>query len=314
MTRALITPVLLCGLYLLAGCGAAHSTFAPAYSCEIVNRYPHDVNAFTQGLVYHGGYLYEGTGLNGLSSIRRVELTTGRVLQEYDLPWQYFGEGITIWQDRLIQLTWTSGIAFAYDRDSFELQSTFSYPTSGWGLTHDGARLIMSDGSSTLYFRAPDTFAEIGRIHVTDGGRPVRDLNELEFIRGELWANLWGQYRIARICLATGRIRSWIDISNLRSPVERLLAGSPNGIAYDADGDRIFLTGKNWPHVFEITVNMAVAPSCPALSSAKDVQHAPFAIQTGFAVGPCVGAARMEQKGATTDAAFIPARMVARTD
>lgn len=243
-------------LCLLAGCSAAQHPSAKVYLCEVVNTFPHDTNAFTQGLAYCDGELYEGTGLNGRSSIRRVELATGTVLQQHVLPWRYFGEGITLWGDKLIQLTWTSRIGFLYDRQSFRLLSNVSYPTKGWGLTHDDSRLIMSDGSSTLYFREPDTFAETGRIRVTDGGAPVRDLNELEFIRGEIWANVWRQYAIARISPVSGQVLSWIDISNLLSPLDRLLAGSPNGIAYDAKTDRIFLTGKRWPKVFEIRVSV----------------------------------------------------------
>lgn len=242
------------GLCVLAGCCAAQLSPAKVYRCEAVNTFPHDTNAFTQGLAYFDGELYEGTGLNGCSSIRRVELATGTVLQRHDLLWTYFGEGITLWGDKLIQLTWTSRTGFIYDRRSFRLLSSFSYPMEGWGLTHDDARLIMSDGSDTLYFRDPDTFAETGRIRVTDGGAPVSDLNELEFIRGEIWANVWQQYRIARISPTSGQVLSWIDISSLLSPLDRLLAGSPNGIAYDAGGDRIFVTGKRWPKLFEIRV------------------------------------------------------------
>jgi glutamine cyclotransferase len=220
----------------------------------MVNAFPHDSSAFTQGLAFCDGYLYEGTGLNGCSSIRRVDLATGKVLQKHDLPWKYFGEGITIWGDKLIQLTWTSHIGFIYDRRSFSQQSSFSYSTAGWGLTHDGARFILSDGSDALYFRDSNTFAERGRIHVTDGGVPVSDLNELEFVRGEIWANVWRQYRIARISPSSGQVLSWIDISGLLSALDRVLVGSPNGIAYDAAGDRIFVTGKRWPTVFEIRV------------------------------------------------------------
>jgi len=242
-------------LCLLAGCSAGQVPSAKVYRCEVVSTFRHDTNAFTQGLAYCDGELYEGTGLNGCSSIRRVELATGKVLQQHDLPWRYFGEGITFWRDKLIQLTWTSGTAFVYDRRSFRLLTTLSYPTKGWGLTHDDTRLIMSDGSARLYFREPDTFVETGRIRVTDGGAPVSNLNELEFIRGEIWANIWGRYAIARISPASGQVLSWIDISALMSPLDRLLAGSPNGIAYDAQTDRIFITGKRWPKVFEIRLS-----------------------------------------------------------
>jgi len=239
-------------LCLLAGGCVVQPPRAKVYRCQVVNTFPHDTNAFTQGLACDDGELYEGTGLNGRSWIRRVELTTGTVLRQHNLPWKYFGEGITLWKDTLIQLTWTSGTAFVYDRRSFCQRSSISYSTAGWGLTHDGTRLIMSDGSATLYFRRPDTFEEIGRIRVTDGGVPVSHLNELEFIRGEIWANIWGRYRIARISPASGRVLAWIDISGLLSPLDRLRAGSPNGIAYDAKTDRIFITGKRWPKVFEI--------------------------------------------------------------
>jgi glutamine cyclotransferase len=241
-------------LCVLAGCCAAQPRPANVCRCEVVNTFPHDTNAFTQGFACCDGELYEGTGLNGHSSIRRVELATGKVLQQHDLPRSYFGEGITLWGDELIQLTWTSRTGFIYDRRSFRLRSRFSYPTEGWGVTHDDTRLIMSDGSATLYFRESDAFAETGRILVTDGGAPVTNLNELEFIRGEIWANVWRQYRIARISPASGQVLSWIDISGLLSPLDRVLAGSPNGIAYDATSDRIFVTGKRWPKVFEIRV------------------------------------------------------------
>jgi glutamine cyclotransferase len=249
---------LLTGASLLAGCAAARPPRAKVYRCEVVNAFPHDTNAFTQGLAYCDGELYEGTGLHGGSSIRRVELATGTVLQRCDLPWRYFGEGITLWGDKLIQLTWTSRTGFLYDRRSFRLLSTCSYPTKGWGLTHDDTRLIMSDGSATLYFREPDTFVETGRIRVTNGGVPVSNLNELELIRGEIWANVWRRYAIARISPASGEVLSWIDISGLVSPLDRLLAGSPNGIAYDVTNDRIFVTGKRWSKVFEIRVSREV--------------------------------------------------------
>ena len=236
----------------LEGGSAAQPNVAKVYRCEVVNVFPHDCSAFTQGLAFCDGELYEGTGLNGYSSIRRVELATGRVLQRHELPSKYFGEGITIWGDKLIQLTWISKTGFIYDRRTFAVRSSFSYPTAGWGLTHDDTRYIMSDGSDTLYFRDSETFAETGRVRVTDGGIPVSNLNELELIRGEIWANVWGKYRIARISPRSGQVLSWIDISGLLPALDRLLVGSPNGIAYDAAGERIFVTGKRWPKLFEI--------------------------------------------------------------
>lgn len=253
--RSLAIAIALC---LLTGCVTATSPSAPVYRCEVVATFPHDTSAFTQGLEFNNGELYEGTGLNGQSSIRRVQLETGTVVQQRELPWQYFGEGITLWDDQLIQLTWTSQTAFRYDRQNFQLLSRVSYPTPGWGLTHDDIHLIMSDGSDTLYFRDPDTFAETRRIRVMDGDTPISHLNELEFIHGEIWANIWRQYRIARISPDSGEVLSWIDISNLMLPLDRLLAGSPNGIAYDAHNDRIFITGKRWPKLFEIRV---ISPS-----------------------------------------------------
>lgn len=249
--------------FLACGCATTPSS-ARTDRCEIVHVFPHDRAAFTQGLVFCDGDLYEGTGLNGCSSIRRVDLATGKVVQNYDLPWKYFGEGITVRGDQIVQLTWKTRTAFVYDRCSFALQSTFSYPTAGWGLTYDGARYILSDGTDTLYFRDAGSFAEIGRIRVTDGGVPITELNELEFVRGEIWANVWRQYRIARISPESGHVVAWIDISALLSPAEQLFVGSPNGIAYDSANDRIFVTGKRWPKLFEIRLpSEAESPRTP---------------------------------------------------
>jgi glutamine cyclotransferase len=231
---------------------SAPRTIAPAYGYRIVNTYPHDPNAFTQGLQYVNGFLYEGTGNYGASSIRKVDLKTGRVIQQTPLPSGYFGEGITVWQNRLIQLTWTSKIAFVYDLESFRQTSSFVYPTEGWGLTHDGKRLIMSDGSSILYFRDPETFKEIGRLQVTDHGSPVKELNELEFIRGEIWANVWQTERIARIAPLTGKVIAWIDLDGLKDATGGERPDVLNGIAYDAKNDRVFVTGKWWPKLYEI--------------------------------------------------------------
>jgi glutamine cyclotransferase len=224
-----------------------HSTY------QVINAYPHDPTAWTQGLVYVDGQLYEGTGGNGASTLRRVDLETGNILQSYALPDEYFGEGITVLGERVIQLTWQSRVGFVYARDSFALLDTFSYPGEGWGLTHDGQQLIMSDGTATLRFLDPETFAEVGRITVTDNGQAVHNLNELEYVRGEIYANVWQGDRIARIAPATGNVVGWIDLTGLlqaedrRAPVDVL-----NGIAYDARQDRLFVTGKLWPRLFEI--------------------------------------------------------------
>ena len=224
-----------------------------SYGYEIVRTYPHDPKAFTQGLVFHDGFFYESTGMYGQSTLRKVEPVTGTVLRSLSLPDELFGEGLTLYGNRLIQLTWTSGIGFVYDRTSFSLSGNFTYKTEGWGITHDGKHLIVSDGTSTLYFWDPETFEEIRRIEVTDQGVKVEKLNELEYIRGEVYANVWQTNRIARISPETGHVVAWINLEGLLSgeepshPVDVL-----NGIAYDPIQSRLFLTGKYWPKLFEI--------------------------------------------------------------
>jgi glutamine cyclotransferase len=225
----------------------------PIYRYEVIRAYPHDPEAFTQGLVYQEGFLYEGTGIWGESSLRKVELHAGRALKLYKLPEEYFGEGITIWGDKIIPLTWRSQAGFVYHKETFELLRTFSYPTEGWGITHDGKKLIMSDGTNTLYLWNPETFEEIGRIEVYDRATPVNLLNELEFVDGLIFANVWQTDRIAVIDLRTGRVGAWIDLTGLLKPEDR--TGDEdvlNGIAYDAQKDRLFVTGKYWPKLFEV--------------------------------------------------------------
>jgi glutamine cyclotransferase len=222
----------------------------------MVHAYPHDSKAFTQGLIFVDGHLYESTGLNGRSSIRMVDLASGTVLQKYDMPVEYFGEGLTDWGGSLIQLTWKAHKGFVYDRFSFSVLKTFPYEGEGWGLTHDGTRLIMSDGTAYLRFLDPKSFVETGRIHVTDAaGRAIEELNELEYIRGEIYANVWGTDEILRISPRTGKVLGWIDLSGI---IDKRELSDPdavlNGIAYDAKGDRIFVTGKLWPKLFEIKV------------------------------------------------------------
>ena len=225
----------------------------PVYGYKIVNTYPHDRNAFTQGLVFDEGFLYEGTGICGESTLRNVQLETGKVLKSYPLPAKFFGEGITLFEDKLIQLTWQSRLGFVYDKDSFLLLREFEYPTEGWGITHDGKHLIMSDGTATLYFLNPDTFEEIKRIEVRDRGVPITNLNELEYIGGEIYANVWLTNRIAMVSPETGQVIGWIDLEGLLSEEDRSQPVDVlNGIAYDAKHDRLFVTGKYWPKLFEI--------------------------------------------------------------
>lgn len=224
------------------------------YTYRVVNTYPHDPEAFTQGLTYDGasGTLYEGTGLYGRSSLREVELETGEVLRSRALPAEYFGEGITSYDDKIFQLTWRSNIGFVWSKAAFEQLDDFTYPTEGWGITHDEQRFIMSDGSATLHFWDPQTLEEIGSVEVHAAGQPVGRLNELEYIRGSVYANIWVTDQIVRIDPATGQITAWIDLTGLLTPQERTESDVLNGIAYDAAGDRLFVTGKLWPKLFEI--------------------------------------------------------------
>jgi glutaminyl-peptide cyclotransferase len=226
----------------------------PVFGYRVVHVYPHDSMAFTQGLQYVDGFLYEGTGLNGRSSIRKVKLETGEVVQKRDLARAYFGEGITIMKSELIQLTWQSHVAFVYDKTTFEPRRTFKYKGEGWGLTHDGASLFMSDGTDELRVLDPGTFAERRRIKVTAVGMPLPRLNELEYMKGEILANVWTTDSIARVAPDTGRVSGYIDLQGLLTPRERASVDVLNGIAYDAQGDRLFVTGKLWPKLFEIAI------------------------------------------------------------
>jgi glutaminyl-peptide cyclotransferase len=227
---------------------------APVDTYQVVRSYPHDPEAFTQGLLYFDGVLYESTGLEGQSSLRKVRLENGEVLQIHRLDPRYFAEGIALWRDRIIQLTYTTEIGFVYDRETFKPLRTFTYKGEGWGLTHDGKRIIMSDGSSFLRFLDPETLEETGRVQVRDGKLPVEQVNELEFIKGEVFANIWGSDRIARIDPQSGRVNRWIDLTGLLDPREARNVDVLNGIAYDAAKDRMFVTGKLWPRLFEIKV------------------------------------------------------------
>ena len=225
----------------------------PVYNFKIINIYPHDQNAFTQGLFFEEGFLYEGTGLNGQSALRKINLKTGNILKIHKLPQEFFGEGIVLYNDKIIQLTWKSHVGFVYDKNSFKLLSTFYYPTEGWGITYDGKQLIMSDGTANLYFLNPDTLKMTGRIEVRDQNIPVTKLNELEYVSGEIFANIWLTNRIARIDPQSGRVTGWIDLEGL-SPFKNSdhQMKALNGIAYDSNNHRLFVTGKLWPNIYEI--------------------------------------------------------------
>mgnify|MGYP000898250287 CR=1 FL=1 len=249
-------------LILLASCCSADSSIhgedlnnIPVFGIEIVNSYPHDPMAFTQGLVYdRDDLIYEGTGLYGRSSLRKVELKTGRVIEQINLSGSLFGEGIALWGGSIVQLTWQSGLGLVYGKENLTETGRFGYRTEGWGLTRDNHRLIMSDGSNILHILDPETFREMGRINVTAGGRPLNGLNELEYIKGEIYANIWPTSRIAIILPQTGEVRGEIDLTSIL-PGSQGVGQSvdvANGIAYDGESDRIFVTGKLWPRLYEI--------------------------------------------------------------
>jgi glutaminyl-peptide cyclotransferase len=232
---------------------------------RIVHVYPHDRQAFTQGLIFLDDHLYESTGINGKSSLREEDLETGRILLLKDVSEKYFAEGLTDWGNTLIQLTWQAHVALVYDRTRFRFLHALQYDGEGWGLTHDSKNLILSDGTATLRFFDPATFKDLRHVTVKDHGKPVPQLNELEFVHGEIYANIWHSDRIARIAPATGKVLGWIDLSGLlpaseRSSDEAVL----NGIAYDAAHDRLFVTGKLWPKLFEIKVIPGEKMSGPA--------------------------------------------------
>jgi glutamine cyclotransferase len=245
---------------LLQGCGAPAREpvavqAAPepvVHGYEVVREYPHDPEAFTQGLIFRDGFLYESTGQTGRGSVRKVRLETGEVVQRRMLANDHFGEGLTDWGNQLIQLTWVSNVGFVYDLATFEEIRRFTYAAEGWGLTHDGTRLIMSDGTPNLRFLNPTTFDELSRLNVRDHNGSVDDLNELEFVQGSVYANVWLTERIAIIAPDTGAVTAWVDLAGLRPRQGPQGDDVLNGIAYDAAGDRLFVTGKLWPKLFEI--------------------------------------------------------------
>lgn len=255
---SLLVAVAACGRGLAGSEGPAEGRRAgslPVYGYEVVRVHPHDPRAFTQGLAFHDGFLYEGTGRRGESTLRKVRVETGEVVQSVDLPAALFGEGITLFGDRVYQLTWMSGVGFVYDRDSFRLLGQFPQFTEGWGLTDDGEQLILSDGSPRLYFLDPETLAPVRTIEVRDKGRAVEQINELEYIDGEVWANVWHSDHVLRISPQDGAVLGRVDFAGLLDAAERRDPEAVlNGIAHDAQTGRLFVTGKLWPKLFEVRV------------------------------------------------------------
>ena len=258
MTRWLACTIALVNLFVVAPARAA----VPVYGYKIVHTYPHDTGAYTEGLFYKDGFLYESTGQAGQSTVRKVDLQSGEVIQRHNVPSRYFGEGIVDWKDRLVQLTWQSGTGFVYDLASFKQRRSFTYPGEGWALTRDDKHLYMSDGSAVLRVLDPETLATTGSILVTADGEPVGNLNELEWIKGEIYANVWLTNHIARIDPASGHVVGWIDLTGLFDVNTLPEPGNDvlNGIAYDAKHDRLFVTGKRWPSLFEIKLSRKPAP------------------------------------------------------
>ena len=241
-------------LFLLALLTCTARASVPIYDVDVVHTYPHDVSAYTEGLFYLNGFLYESTGLEQHSTIRKVRIDTGAVVQKIDVPAQYFGEGIVNWRRHLISLTWKSHVGFVYDLASLKVQREFHYEGEGWALTQDGKQLIMSDGTPELRFLNPETLHETNRIQVTLDGKPVHNVNELEWVKGEIYANVWETNWIARIDPKDGHVLGVINLAGLLRPSDHVSGPDSvlNGIAYDAKGDRLFVTGKNWPKLFEI--------------------------------------------------------------
>jgi glutamine cyclotransferase len=249
--RRSVRSLLLLGALVQIGSAAT----APVSGYKVIAKYPHSTQSFTEGFFYLDGLFYEGTGLNGHSAITVTQPETGKLLQRLELPPQYFGEGIVDWGPNIYEWTWQSHLCFVYDRFSLRRVGQFTYEGEGWGMTHTGNEIVTSDGTATLRFRNPDNFKETRHIVVTDGTMPVERLNELEYIKGEIYANVWHVDRIARISPRDGHVTGWIDLAGLLPADQKVNEESVlNGIAYDAKHDRIFVTGKQWPAVFEIRI------------------------------------------------------------
>jgi glutamine cyclotransferase len=232
----------------------AKEQHVPVLGIKVVKSFPHDPHAFTQGLEYYGGFLYESTGETGQSSVRKIELETGKVLQKTELRSEYFGEGLTIFQGKIYQLTWLTKVGFVYDLGTFRKLREFHFYGEGWGLAHDAKNLILSDGTNTLRYLDPETFAVVRKLEVYDEKQAVTNLNELEYIENEIYANVWHANRIARIDARSGQVLAWIDCSAIAAEEQKQPESVLNGIAYDAARHRLFVTGKDWTHVYEIRV------------------------------------------------------------
>lgn len=273
--RAAIVCILLLGTLAVPTRPAAAQPPVVEGAC-IVASYPHDRTAFTQGLLVDGETLYESTGLYGQSDIRIVDLPSGAVRQERDLGPTIFGEGLARVGERLVQLSWREQTGYVYELATLAPAGTFSYTHEGWGITYDGQLLLVSDGTSTIRRLDPATFAEVSRFEVRDGDVPVLRLNELEMVRGQLWANIWQTDRIARIDPATGSVVGWLDLQGLLPPQDRVGADVLNGIAYDATRDRLFVTGKLWPTLFELRVDAETPSTTPIVSCAAQTEPTPI--------------------------------------
>ena len=262
MRMGALTAILVVGIVLIASFAsfvwlnawqAPGSANSPTlYTYTIIKTFSHDKSAFTEGLMFSNGSLYESTGRLGDSSVRRVDLESGKVLQEYLLPGQDFGEGLSVVNDSLVQLTWLSKVGFVYDKDTLGLLGNFSYSTEGWGLTYNGNELVMSDGTSKLTFLDPNTFQKVDEVSVHDGNRSISNINELEYIKGDIYANIWMTQKIAIINPQTGAVKGWINLTGIYQT--NVTDDVLNGIAYDSDNGRLFVTGKDWPNLYQIQI------------------------------------------------------------
>lgn len=242
-------------MILMLGCMPIGKGAVPVWKAKVVATYPHDPDAYTQGLVIDNGKMFEGTGRYGSSTLREVDFRSGLVLKSLSLDKQYFGEGITVLDSKLYQLTWKNNFCLKYDLKTFQYEEFFRYPYEGWGLTHNGKELIVSDGSSDIRFVDPSNFKELRKISVKDGAVRIKNLNELEYVDGEIWANIWYEDRIARVSPENGKLLGWIDLSSLYPESQRQNRDQVlNGIAQDPNSKKLFVTGKNWPNLFEISI------------------------------------------------------------